>query len=124
VIVSASPSLGNVTAQIGETVTFRVDAQDPDQDPLSYSWRVNGILVSSSQSFAFVDSRAGTNRVTVNVTDGTAVVSRAWDVTVVSPPPSGLERSTIIGGILIGAGILLAAVILFVSRRRRRKNKL
>src|SRR5467141_398822 len=124
IITSASPSSANVTALIGATVAFRIVAQDPDQDTLSYGWRVDGNLVSSQPSFDFVDGRAGTHHVTVSVTDGTAVESHSWDVTDVAPPPAGLEGSAVIGGILIAAGILLVALILLVSRRRRRKHGL
>jgi hypothetical protein len=61
-----------VTVTEGESVTLRADASDPNDDPLTYSWTVNGETVAADQptfEFGTVGRRVGSHTVRVTVTD-------------------------------------------------------
>jgi outer membrane protein OmpA-like peptidoglycan-associated protein len=68
--VQCQPS--TVTVTEGESVTLRAAASDPNNDPLTYSWTVNGEAVAADQptfEFGTVGRRVGTHTVRVTVTD-------------------------------------------------------
>ena len=68
-----------------ETQEFNVIASDPDGDPLTYGWYINGTEVGGNFSNYLFDATInpnGTHTVKVNVTDGIHVVNRFWTLTV------------------------------------------
>jgi hypothetical protein len=102
-------------------VRFAVTAIDPDFDPLTYTWRVDGAVAATAAVFDFVRTVPGSYVITVNVSDGTEDVSRQWTVTVVGrlPPSDPNAALTVLLVILVA----VVAVILFagwLQRRRRR----
>ena len=85
VITSASPatSLGAV----GEnSLSFSVQASDPDGNPLTYIWSVNGQVVTnifgSSYSLQLPPTASGIYTVTVVVTDGSRITQTSWNINV------------------------------------------
>lgn len=83
-IVATIP-VGDTTVVAGQTVNFWVDAQDPDGDPLTYSWEVDGQEVGSDLPFYqhYIDKYfAGNQIVDVFVSDGTVAKSFRWNLNV------------------------------------------
>jgi len=72
---------------IGETIRFLVQGNDPDQDELTYRWYDNGILVSSKNFYDFfvADEELGSHHIVVKVSDGYDTVERDWYVYVKTP---------------------------------------
>jgi hypothetical protein len=104
---------------------FRANATDPDGDPLSYRWTLDGLTLNGTggagPSLRLQGLKAGTHALTVTVSDGELNVSRSWTVTVKNDTPPVVRDNTlpcVIAGVLAGvAGLLLLIVI--VRRRRR-----
>jgi outer membrane protein OmpA-like peptidoglycan-associated protein len=72
-VASCSADRGMVYAESGDYVGVRVNASDPDNDPLTYSWTTNGGAVEGTGSEARWNSsgtRAGTYTVKARVDDG------------------------------------------------------
>src|SRR5207245_1583493 len=85
-ILAASPHAGFVLPLDG-TQTLVVVASDPDGDPLTYAWTVDGLpMNASSSSYEFVGSNVGSHVVRVLVSDGFAHVGFAWSIDVRTPP--------------------------------------
>jgi glucose/arabinose dehydrogenase/PKD repeat protein len=125
VIDYASPQTPLV-ANVSESLTFQLNAADPDGDALTYTWTVNGVSVSeSSPSYAFVRNATGTYVIKVVVSDGSANASFQWVVEVrerAAPPvsPWSVTSIALIGGALGVALVVLLLVVLMVRRRRSR----
>ena len=85
-IVAWEPAADTWTIKTLNAVTFSVQADDPDNDTVYYTWKLNTQTVSSSSSYTF-DSRyypMGSYVITVEIYDGTHVVTKIWVLTVVS----------------------------------------
>ena len=87
VVNDIQPAPGNVTINELETINFFIDAYDPDGNPLEYSWKLDGVEVSITDSYDFTTdyNSAGTYVVTLDVTDNFVsdnILSYLWDVTV------------------------------------------
>ncbi|MGH9341646.1 MAG: PKD domain-containing protein [Acidobacteriota bacterium] len=68
--IECEPQVVNVTE--GESVTLRAQASDPNNDPLTYAWQVNGESVPNDQptfEFGTAGRDPGTYTVRVTVTD-------------------------------------------------------
>ncbi len=73
-----------ITMNEGQTRNFSVLAEDPDGDPLTYKWLLNGTLVSDKYYFAFSPkyNESGSYNLTVIVSDGQAEARAELLVTV------------------------------------------
>jgi hypothetical protein len=90
------PELGqsnSITINEGETVTFLVNAVDPESDPLTYSLVQLGVIEgaqfdSSEKRFTWTptNAQAGTWDFTLQVTDGASIVNKAFQIIVVDVP--------------------------------------
>ena len=65
-----------------ESVGFSIAASDLNNDPLSYTWKLDGEAVSEAPSYNYQSDydSAGTHTVKVDVTDGTSTASKIWSV--------------------------------------------
>jgi uncharacterized protein (TIGR03437 family) len=81
--VSPTTSLGAVG---GSSLSFAISASDPDGDPLTYTWSVNGTVVTDvfgpAYSLQLPSSASGTYTVTVKVTDGSRITETSWTINV------------------------------------------
>jgi hypothetical protein len=85
VISSSTPAAPNLSILETESQLFSVSAQDPDNDRLVYTWRVNALVVGTGDpNFTFKTNytSAGTYDVMVSVSDMFFTVNRSWTVTV------------------------------------------
>ena len=84
-IVSATPA-ATLSAVGGSSYSFAVQASDPDGNPLTYTWMVNGQAVTdafgSTYTLQLPASANGTYTVTVAVTDGSRVTQTSWTINV------------------------------------------
>jgi hypothetical protein len=97
VILSKDPS-GPASVEEGGALSFGVTAADPENDPLSSHWLLDGLPVETG-ALAFVYrpdyASSGVHNLTVTVSDGALAVSATWLVTVadVNRPPLIEETS-------------------------------
>lgn len=81
--ITSSPS---TTAKIGDTYTYRVNATDNENDPLSYRLvtKPNGMSINSDGIISWTpsSSQLGNNQVVVEVSDGTNTVRQSFAVNV------------------------------------------
>jgi PKD repeat protein len=121
-ITSSNPDLGPVVIASGVNRTFSVVASDPDRDVLTYTWRVDGVVVGGNDT-AYTFLRApGNHAVNVTVSDGSLATWREWAV-IVSAPGGGTTASALpwIAGVLLGVALLF--LILFAWWRRRKREE-
>jgi len=69
------------------TTTVSVTASDPDDDPLTYQWYVDGDAVpgSNASTYDFTPQQTGVYTIRIDVSDGYVTVSDSVSVTVVAP---------------------------------------
>src|SRR2546428_140234 len=126
-ILAASPHAGFVLP-LDETQTLVAVASDPDGDPLTYAWAVDGLPVNaSSASYEFIGSSVGSHVVRVLVSDGFAHVGFAWSIDVRTPPqPAQLPVGPVQDAPYLqafGASALGSlGVVLLVRYLRRRRH--
>src|SRR3989442_9570369 len=125
IVESTSPqALLRVNAS--DSTTFQVGAFDPDGDPLTYAWTVNGVPSGgSSTSYEFARNQTGTYVVKVIVSDGSATTDFQWVVEVHERnAPAGSPWSlTSVASLGIAVGVLLAAVLLVIILIHRRRSR-
>lgn len=127
VITSFRPD-SRVVMGTSESRTFTVVATDPDGDPLTYSWRINGTSVAGSGSaFTFVGTVVGTYLVAVVASDGLASVGHTWTVGVQAdpapeePPAEPGRRGVSVVGVAVFASLAVTGAILaWILRPRTR----
>jgi hypothetical protein len=85
VINSVSPTQ-TLSAVGGTSVSFSVIASDPNGNPLTYIWSVNGTVVSGvfgpGYTLQLPSTASGTYNVVVNITDGSKVTETSWTLNV------------------------------------------
>jgi hypothetical protein len=97
VMLTKDPA-GPASVEEGGALAFGVTAADPDNDPLSSRWLLDGLQVETG-ALAFVYrpdyASSGVHNLTVTVSDGALTVSATWLVTVadVNRPPVIEETS-------------------------------
>ncbi|MBI2581451.1 S8 family serine peptidase, partial [Candidatus Woesearchaeota archaeon] len=86
-----APAAIKVTMNEGQTKNFSVLAEDPDGDPLTYKWLLNGSLVSATYYFAFSPkyNESGSYNLTVIVSDGQAEARAELLITVLDTMECG-----------------------------------
>ncbi len=85
-----------ITMNEGQTRNFSVLAEDPDGDPLTYKWMLNGTPVSTTYYFAFSPkhNESGSYNITVIVSDGQAEARAELLVTVLDTMECDPARQT------------------------------
>lgn len=81
--VTCEPATTTLTQ--GESATLRANASDPDNDPLTYTWSVDGQRLAAAGpqiTFGSEGRKPGTYKVTVTVSDGEESASCSMSVTV------------------------------------------
>jgi len=86
------PSEMEVLMNLGETMTFAVNATDADNDPLTYTWLLDGVEVATGNEYNYT-AEEGSHVLTVVVSDGTVSIEHAWNITVNLPPVVLVETS-------------------------------
>jgi len=105
-------------SKTGERLDFSAECSDPDNDPLTFSWRdTNGKQLGAGRSIELKTLSKGRHVVTVEASDGNATVAASVTVSV-SPP---LAARTPGFGIfsLLAAGALLASIAKWRRRGKR-----
>jgi PKD repeat protein len=71
-ITTISPTTSGVTVEVGSSQTFTAEADDPDGDPVTLTWLVNGDEAGTggSSTFDATADNAGLNWVEVKAADG------------------------------------------------------
>jgi MYXO-CTERM domain-containing protein len=68
-ITSLSPATPAPFAEPGQVIAFHVEASDPDGDPLSFEWRVDGAVAGTGQDFQLTMPDEEPHDVEVRVSD-------------------------------------------------------
>ncbi|MEA3559677.1 MAG: PKD domain-containing protein [Candidatus Thermoplasmatota archaeon] len=85
--VNDDPVLNSVEADVeaaktGENVTFTAYASDIDGDDLTYTWKDGSTVIGTEASISVNFSEAGIHNITVEMTDGTVMVSGYVEVNI------------------------------------------
>lgn len=94
-ISSKSPTASNINAPRNVNQSFSVSASDPDNDPLTYTWKINDTTqtgaTASNATLKF--TRLGSYSVKCIVSDGTESIEAAWTVQSINSKPSITSRN-------------------------------
>ena len=127
VIVSTNPAV-SVILDVSQPRTFELVVWDPDGDPLTFSWYIQGTkITSASPSYVFIGKTTGTYLVRAVASDGSAAVAFEWHVTVrgaiVALPPSAELPGTYASmGVVALALVGTFAVHALHARKQLREN--
>ncbi len=93
VIRSFFPAIATTVILEGQSVQFGITASDPNNDPLGYSWTLDGRLQPVSgplYNYTSNASSAGEHHVAASASDGFTNATREWTVSVrnVNKPPA------------------------------------
>lgn len=89
-IERVSPAEATVTAEVGQPLSFEVQATDPEGRPLTFEFLLDGARVASTNRFSFTPDATGPHEVVVRVSDGVRVVTHRWSISItpdVANPP-------------------------------------
>jgi uncharacterized repeat protein (TIGR02543 family) len=96
IILSYSPE--NLQPQVvaGGTLQFTHTSIDPERDPLTYTWLLDGTVKANTQSWTYqpTNSEVGFHNVTLVVSDGSLNVKIEWNVTVLENNPPTITAYT------------------------------
>ncbi|MDP6648002.1 MAG: Ig-like domain-containing protein [Candidatus Woesearchaeota archaeon] len=83
-IDSAWPIESGLVIDETESIDFSVVASDLNNDPLSYSWKLDGLDVGDDAEYTYQTTYddAGTHTVKIDVSDGLSSASKIWSVEV------------------------------------------
>ena len=118
-IHSISPDVDVVYMSYNDSMTFCVDASDPDKDNLIYEWTLDGKKNDTARCFNFSpkdylkldDVKNGTNvTLVVNVSDGNLTAPKKWEI-IIRPIPPPLEPKPKLPPILFIFSVGLALLI-------------
>jgi len=77
---------GPVSLELGEIYEFKVTAQDPDNDTITYNWKIDGTPVGTNSELLSLNTTllegGGNYTLTVLVSDGERSVNASWEVEV------------------------------------------
>jgi len=123
-LVSRNPP-GDIALSPDQGFNLSVEAVDPDGDPLSYSWSVNGEPLPSETSNAhrFVPGKEDAYDITVFVDDGRGGgTNYTWNLTVLpQPAPAPQPVYTLLAIIVVA--LAAQGVFLMVEVRRSRARR-
>lgn len=108
VIQSSTPGAVSVMV-LGNEQLFTTTASDPDSDPVTYLWKVDGIAQSANgSSFIFKPAAKGDHKVNLTISDGELSTDMEWTVTVKGRPVV-TEGGSIEGYVLPAMIIIIVA---------------
>jgi hypothetical protein len=113
------PGSTHPAASSGSPLDFSVVASDPENDPLSYEWTLDGAVVSSEATWRFTPAagESGTRFVQLRVSDGDPFNLDAFEQRVVRVGVAAVPASSSLGHLLLILGIFLG--VLWTSRPSR-----
>jgi tetratricopeptide (TPR) repeat protein/predicted Ser/Thr protein kinase len=87
-IVTIAPAGETLELAAGTSQEFRVEATDPDNDPLTYEWTVDGGAAGTQPTLTWKALGEGHHQVRAVVHDReNLTVTREWQVAALKPPP-------------------------------------
>jgi len=99
-IVNFSPTQLD-TIDLNSTIEFSIEAVDPEQDSLLYSWQLNGMNVGNQAGLTYAFSEAGNFEMWAYASDGNQADSVGWEITVlglgVIPPQKAPSDFSVTG---------------------------
>ncbi len=103
IIDSFTPLNSNPVIYVNDQFNFTVKGHDPDGDRLSFEWLIDGVTVSTSNTFTYAPTvrDIGLHTVEVKVSDGDLTISHTWRVSVERMKVTNIivRDNTIIGGL-------------------------
>ena len=96
-ITSFTPEDLETELEAGYEYEFKYTANDPDNDPLSTAWYLNGTLKSTNDTFVYFpsDSDIGKHALILTISDGLLNDSLTWNITVIPKNNAPVLKSNI-----------------------------
>ena len=118
-LAMVTPPTGSISLAANQLQGFQVNATDEDEDPITFEWRVDGVLANTSSRFDFRRDTPGTYEIALNVSDGFSSQTFTWTVEVRAGPGAGPQDWSWVLWILLV--VLAIFLLLFLAWRRRKK---
>lgn len=103
VIVEYQPLDFNPTVTVGDVIEFFIVARDPEGQPLTFVFTLDDSIVSVSNRYFLQSDEIGPVRVRAIVTDGEAIATHDWNLTVLAEPDSILPATVNLRSIAKGS---------------------
>lgn len=87
-ITARIPDQANITLEVGQTSQFVITAVAPAPRFVSYSWKLNGNVVTANQTYTFAATAGliGQHTLTAIASDGETLKENVWTIKVNGPP--------------------------------------
>jgi serine/threonine protein kinase len=97
-LLVVTPTSTTVEIADGATQVFQLGASDPEGEPLTYEWVLDGVTMGDQPTLDWKAQGAGNHQLRVTVTDPRGFsTSREWQVAVLaSPKPPEAEKSQLV----------------------------
>jgi len=121
-VLVVDPAGPTIDLRLGEARRFFANATDPEDDPLTFTWMVDGTVVGSGASFEYEPANTGTYALNVTVSDGDLSTSWEWTVNVSvveGDGPSSFPWWILLVLVAVVVGVL--ALFVMVRQRKRRQ---
>jgi hypothetical protein len=125
IIDSVEPK-GNVDLLTGSKQTFSVSASDPDGNPLTYRWYLNGNDTGvNGTEYTFKPNKEGRYRIKVEVSDGELMDQYQWPVDVAKKPGGDvlMDLSSMLPWLILIVVLIVVIVAVVVARSRRKPKE-
>jgi hypothetical protein len=115
------------TIKVGEKYNYKVNAQDQDNDPISYSINnmPTGMTIGSDGTISWTpkDTDVGTYKLTVIVSDGRLNASQSFTLKVVKNEPAKISTGSLLWPLILLIIIIIVIVIVAVIYMKKRKHE-
>jgi len=91
-----APPAATVAVQVGSSLNFSAKCSDPDNDVITYEWKLDAALVSNTVEYLFSpsDRDVGSHTLVLTVSDGRLTSSQTWTITVAAVSVSQFQVSS------------------------------
>ncbi len=79
-----APAMAAPTVQAGNSLNFTVKCSDPDNDTLTYEWKLDATEVSDTTGFVYAptENDVGSHTLVLTTSDGRLTATQTWTITV------------------------------------------
>jgi hypothetical protein len=85
-----APAIAAPTVQAGDSLNFTAKCSDPDNDSVTFEWKLDAVMVSNTTGFLYAPAEkdVGSHTLVLTTSDGRLTATQTWTITVTTVPIS------------------------------------